>query len=234
MKPLDPEADGVWEIACRNPKPSIRILGGFTETDVLAALVWRYRNPLGAKGSPEWGEAIRECKSEWAKRFLVYPPHVGRNINEYISQNAVRIEIEGDAPLSVGLLAYFRERQRNRIHDLVLREFIKSGMTKTQLAHRMGRSLSRVTKWLGAPGNWELDTVSDFLLAISGAEIQPSLSRPFERAKRNYDRPEWLGSSQKQEDAKPDPSQLGLTGPDNPIKPQTPGQDDLANQLRFA
>jgi hypothetical protein len=144
-------------------------------------------------------------------------------------------EIKSSGPLSLGLLAYFRERQRNRVHELVLLEFIKSGMTKTQLAHRMGRSLSRVTKWLAAPGNWELDTVSDFLLAIGSAEIEPSLSYPFERAKRNYDQPEWLLSrpSPKQEDARPDPSELGLITPERPKK-SSPSHPDLADQLRAA
>jgi hypothetical protein len=91
MKPLNPETDGIWEIPCRNPKPSIRVFGGFTETDVFAALSWRHRKPLREKGSPEWAEAIRECKAEWRKCFLTYPPHVGNNINEYISEHVVRI-----------------------------------------------------------------------------------------------------------------------------------------------
>ncbi len=90
MKPLDPESDGVWEISCRNPKPSIRILGGFAETNVFAALTWQYRIPLGAKGSTEWAEAIRQCKADWRKLFLTYPPHVGEHINEYLSENVVR------------------------------------------------------------------------------------------------------------------------------------------------
>jgi hypothetical protein len=91
MKPLDPESDGVWEISCRNPKPSIRVFGGFTEADVFAALTWRYRTPLGKKGSPEWAEAIRECKAEWRKKFLAYPSYVGKSINNYVSQNVIRI-----------------------------------------------------------------------------------------------------------------------------------------------
>jgi hypothetical protein len=91
MKPLDPESDGVWEIACRNPKPSIRLFGGFTEADVFAVLSWRYRIPLGEKGSPEWGLAIRECKAEWRTLFLAYPPHTGSNANEYITEHVIRI-----------------------------------------------------------------------------------------------------------------------------------------------
>jgi hypothetical protein len=91
MKSLEPESEGIWEIACRNPKPSIRVFGGFTETNVFSALTWRYRKPLGAKGSPEWAEAIRECKAEWKKHFLVYPPHTGLDIKEYIQDDAIRI-----------------------------------------------------------------------------------------------------------------------------------------------
>jgi transposase len=144
-------------------------------------------------------------------------------------------EIKGNDPLSLGLLAYFRERQRNRIHEVVLSEFLDSGMTKTQLAKRMGRSLSRVTKWLAAPGNWEMDTVSDFLLAIRGAELEPSLSRPFEQAKRNYKQPDWIDApaSPKQEEIKPDPEALGLKKGANQPKTRD-SQGGLADQLRAA
>lgn len=144
-------------------------------------------------------------------------------------------EIKSASPLSVGMLAYFRERQRNRIYELVLREFIKSGMTRTELAHRMGRSLSRVSKWLSAPGNWELDTVSDFLLAIAAAELEPSVAHPFEQAKRNYEQPEWLGltPSPKQEDIKPDPESLGLLRKKPETSEHSP-KGNLADQLRAA
>jgi hypothetical protein len=144
-------------------------------------------------------------------------------------------EIKSDHSLSLGLLAYFRERQRNRIHQLLLSEFLKSGMTKTQLANRMGRSLSRVTKWLSAPGNWELDTVSDFFLAISGAELEPLLSYPFSGARRNYNQPEWLKDPvlRKQEDVKPDPSELGLVSQKKPEDRPITGPN-LADQLKAA
>jgi hypothetical protein len=91
MKPLDPESDGAWEVSCRNPKPSIRIFGAFTETEVFAALTWRYRISLGARGSTEWAEAIRQCKAHWRNLFFTYPPQVGSQANEYISEHAVRI-----------------------------------------------------------------------------------------------------------------------------------------------
>ena len=67
-------------------------------------------------------------------------------------------------------LAYFRQRQRDRLFDLVHAEFRKSGLTQAELARRMGRRPEVVSRMLGAPGNWRLDTVSDLLFAISGAE----------------------------------------------------------------
>ena len=54
--------------------------------------------------------------------------------------------------------------------DLVHAEFRKSGLTQAELARRMGRRPEVVSRMLGAPGNWRLDTVSDLLFAISGAE----------------------------------------------------------------
>ncbi|MEC9165915.1 MAG: hypothetical protein VX596_02360 [Pseudomonadota bacterium] len=66
--------------------------------------------------------------------------------------------------------AYFRQRQRDRLFDLVHAEFRKSGLTQAELARRMGRRPEVVSRMLGAPGNWRLDTVSDLLFAISGAE----------------------------------------------------------------
>jgi transcriptional regulator with XRE-family HTH domain len=121
------------------------------------------------------------------------------------------------------------------MHELVLREFIKSGMTRTELANRMGRSLSRVSKWLSAPGNWELDTVSDFLLAINGGELEPSIARPFEQAKRNYEQPEWLNKAPppEQQEKRPDLESLGLLKK-KPEAPQHDPKGSLADQLRAA
>ena len=67
-------------------------------------------------------------------------------------------------------LAYFRQRQRDRLFDLVHAEFRKSGLTQAELALRMGRRPELISRMLGAPGNWRLDTVSDLLFAISSDE----------------------------------------------------------------
>ncbi len=80
-------------------------------------------------------------------------------------------ELESGGSISEGTLAYFRERQRNRIHELVLKEFLHSGLTKAEFARRIGKKPEQITRWLAAPGNWELDTISDFLLGATRGEF---------------------------------------------------------------
>lgn len=89
-------------------------------------------------------------------------------------------------------LAYFRERQRNRIYDSVLREFLRSKISKADLARRMGKRPEVVTRLLGAPGNWTLDTVSDLMFAISGSEFEFRVVYPLSAPPRNDTAPDWL------------------------------------------
>lgn len=98
-------------------------------------------------------------------------------------------EILSDKPIPLGKLAYFRERFRDRLYELVLKEFLKSeasGLTRADIARRIGRRPEQITRWLGAPGNWTLETVSDLLLAISKAEPEVGLLPLEGRIVRNY------------------------------------------------
>ncbi|HXW24198.1 MAG TPA: hypothetical protein VEK73_05585 [Xanthobacteraceae bacterium] len=91
-----------------------------------------------------------------------------------------------------GVLEYFQTRNRMRVFSLVQREFDDSGITKAELADRLGKGPDRISHLLGAPGNWTLDTVSDLLFAISGAEIEYRIGYPLRRPARNMTAPEWL------------------------------------------
>jgi hypothetical protein len=64
-----------------------------------------------------------------------------------------------------------RERNRTHAYNLIIDEFEKSGISKAALAARLGKASETITRWLGTPSNWTLDTVSDLLFAISGAEL---------------------------------------------------------------
>jgi hypothetical protein len=104
-------------------------------------------------------------------------------------------EMTGNETISPGTLAYIEARAKNRLYDYVLRKFLdreeKDGFTKAELARRIGRRPEIITRWLGAPGNWTIETVSLLLAGISGEELEPQ-SRPFAgRQKRNFRAEDW-------------------------------------------
>lgn len=82
--------------------------------------------------------------------------------------------------LSAGTMQYFRARLKNKLHALVVQEFVelekRGEITRADLAKRMNKRAEQVTRLLGAPGNWTLDTVSDLLLAM-GCELHPEMVR---------------------------------------------------------
>ncbi len=79
--------------------------------------------------------------------------------------------------IPVAMLAYFRGRFGNKIHELVLAEFAaqeREGKTsRAELARKIRRKPEQITRWLGSPGNWTLDTLSDLLL---GMGLEPVVS----------------------------------------------------------
>lgn len=103
-----------------------------------------------------------------------------------LSKPAGRDKISGAAS------AYMQTRNRMRAFDAVHAELKKSGISKAELADRTGKGADRIAHLLGAPGNWTLDTISDLLFAISGAEIDYQISYPLDKTPRNQSHPAWL------------------------------------------
>jgi len=88
------------------------------------------------------------------------------------SQTSVFLtEMSEEKPIPAGKLAYFRTRLRYALHEIVLNEFLGQKATgktnKAHLAKRIGRKPEQVSRWLGAPGNWTIDTLSDLCLAMN-------------------------------------------------------------------
>ena len=79
-----------------------------------------------------------------------------------------------DPKLTRHSLSYHQQRQRNRVFEEVVALFAQKaeseGLTKKELAARLGKNPSQITRWFAGPGNWTLDTMSDLLLAM-GAEM---------------------------------------------------------------
>jgi hypothetical protein len=105
-------------------------------------------------------------------------------------------EINSGKPIPPNKLAYFQARLRNRLYDFIVTKFAdkekNEGLTKAELARRIGRKPEVVTRLLGAPGNWTIDTISDLLLGISGEELEPASSSLKNDRPRNFVGPEWL------------------------------------------
>lgn len=73
----------IWDFRCLDPKPGVRILGAFSETDVFIALTWDYRENF----DDHWPERVAECDEAWKTLFGPIPPHEGERLNEYVSSN---------------------------------------------------------------------------------------------------------------------------------------------------
>jgi hypothetical protein len=113
-----------------------------------------------------------------------------------MSQTSFLSEIVGGQSIPREKLAYFRQRLRNRLYELVLAEFVDQArnhkLTKAEITRRIHSSPSQVTRWLAAPGNWEIDTISDLLLAMGAEPAEFSISHLGEQAPRNFAGPEWI------------------------------------------
>ena len=89
---------------------------------------------------------------------------------------------------------YFRQRYQNRIFQAVAAYFAGQaehhGINKRNIALRLGKEPSQITRWLSGPGNWTLDTVSDLLLAMDAemsAAIEPFSTVPVNKTASRAD-----------------------------------------------
>ncbi len=64
---------------------------------------------------------------------------------------------------------YFHAYAKDRAHELVLSIFDShsdKGLTRSIMAKRLGKKPEQITRWLGAPGNWTMETFADLLLSM--------------------------------------------------------------------
>jgi transcriptional regulator with XRE-family HTH domain len=99
---------------------------------------------------------------------------------------------KASSPLKRRDVAYYRQRQKNRVFTALAAFFAseaaRGNITKKELANRLGKDPSQITRWLSAPSNFELDTLSDILLAM-GAEMDHEIVCFSDRHKQNYVHP---------------------------------------------
>lgn len=80
-----PVSDAIWDIRSRDPKPGLRVLGGFSEIDVFICLDWEYRDSLGGPNSREWKNFILRSKTLWKQLFHDYKRVSGDDARNYLS-----------------------------------------------------------------------------------------------------------------------------------------------------
>jgi transcriptional regulator with XRE-family HTH domain len=83
---------------------------------------------------------------------------------------------------------YYRQRMKNRVFAKLVQFFAeeaeRTGITKKDISKILRKDPAQITRWLSAPTNLTLDTISDLLLALD-AEIDISVIRFSDREKRN-------------------------------------------------
>jgi hypothetical protein len=90
---------------------------------------------------------------------------------------------------------YFQTRLRNRLFNFILAKFASEqerGLTKAKLARRIGKPSEVINRWLGAPGNLTLDTISDLLLGIGAEELTPEAEPLLNQSPRNFSPDPWI------------------------------------------
>lgn len=103
-----------------------------------------------------------------------------------MSQNNLELAkpVEG-AALSPRALGYVTENARAEVFDLVVRNCIESGVSNALLAKRLGKNPSQISRLLGAPGNWTIDTIAKLLFAIDGRFLNVDSYWPEDEARAN-------------------------------------------------
>ncbi len=75
-----------------------------------------------------------------------------------------------NGPRPIEALISYRGDFRYRIHEAILGEFARQEtaglLSRSELATRIHKKKEQITRWLGAPNNFESDTISDLLFGM--------------------------------------------------------------------
>ena len=79
-------------------------------------------------------------------------------------------EVLESSPIPESRLEYFRARLKIRLYSMIQNRFRalqnERGFSKIELARRLGKDPGQITRWMNSPGNLEVNTISDLLLAM--------------------------------------------------------------------
>ena len=84
----------------------------------------------------------------------------------------------GDKEIPRDVLTYISARNRQLSYNLVIHALKESGISQATLARRLGKGPEVVSRLLSRPRNWEQDTLSELVFAISGGSISYAIELP--------------------------------------------------------
>jgi transcriptional regulator with XRE-family HTH domain len=92
-------------------------------------------------------------------------------------------------PIAESRLVYLQERLRGRFFDFLLSRFDaarEKGLTQAKLARRIRKTPDVINRWLSAPANLTLDSISDLLAGIAAEEPEFTATSLLGRSPVNY------------------------------------------------
>lgn len=101
-------------------------------------------------------------------------------------------EPHGDEQIDRFTLSYMAGLARDRFHQMVLSAFEDSGLSKAQLANRLGMDRSRVSKILNTSSNMTVETLGSVLFALDGSVPTAGRNWPLREKPKNLRGPQWL------------------------------------------
>ena len=104
----------------------------------------------------------------------------------------ISADIAKSGRVSDATFAYLGQRAKNVCYDFVMKKFLSSGLTKAELARRLGSRPDRVSHILASPANWTIRTMAELLAAISEEEFVPHSVKLAGRAPRNISQADLL------------------------------------------
>jgi hypothetical protein len=110
-------------------------------------------------------------------------------VNTFQTQLLKELSAGADGePISNSKLVYLQERLRGRFFDYLLSKFEEasaSGLNQRKLAKRIRKSPEVINRWLSAPANLTLESISDLFAGIAAEEPEFSSSSLLGRPKIN-------------------------------------------------
>jgi hypothetical protein len=112
------------------------------------------------------------------KGFSELSCRIQENTSMTTSRTAFLSKPTGDAEIPRDALTYIQERNRQQSYNLVIRALKESSISQATLARRLGKGPEVISRLLSRPRNWEQDTLSELIFAISGGGVTYGIELP--------------------------------------------------------